>query len=899
MTLSADQMARMSRLLDEALPLDRPGRRQWLDALGVEHRDIAGALERALLETASETAARDPLATLPKILDDAYPAGSHLMPGQLVGPYRLLRLLGHGGMAEVWLAQRADGSLQRDVALKLPRVSQVRPDLAGRFELERNILASLEHPNIARLYDAGDAPDGMPYLSMEYVAGQTITQWCDGHRLGVPERLRLFIEILGAVQYAHERNVIHRDLKPSNILVGEAGRVRLLDFGVARLLGGGAPAGALTREYGRAMTPEYASPESVLGEHGGAAGDIYSLGVVLHELLTGRRPRILPAPTSAGDPLPGIAADAPPPSSTVDADFVSVRGTTRDALARRLRGDLDAIVLKALARRPEDRYASARAFADDLERYLCGAPVSARRGRFAYELSKFLMRHKAESVAAFLALVVLAGLGYEVVHRDRAGESGLAGASVAPDIQSGGVSAVAPDDRSIAVLPFLDLSERHDQEYFSDGLTEELIDRLTRIGNLRVIARTSSFYFKGKQVTVGEIARALHVSHVLEGSVRKAGDAVRITVQLVRAADGAHLWSESYDRNVSNIFRLQDEIAGTVAQALKSTFESGGRPQRVGDVNPDAYNLLLQGNYFIDRNSREDAQKAVDRYTEAIQLDPNFAMAWARLAKARNRQANNGWIPIVEGNAQAREAIARSMALDPNLAFAQYVAGSLEEDFNWDWEAAARHYRRALELDPTNSRIQIALAGIDARHSGRYDPVIEIARRALSRDPLNSLISLELGNALLYAGRVPDADAALRKLLELNPTFAGGQSLLAQCLLLQNRLAEALAAAQREPDESWRLSSLPAIYWALGRKADSDAALAALEGKHAEGFAFEVAEMHAFRGENDAAMSWLERAFRQRDAGLVDLKFDPFLRELRPDPRFQALLRKLNLADAR
>jgi TolB-like protein len=448
-------------------------------------------------------------------------------------------------------------------------------------------------------------------------------------------------------------------------------------------------------------------------------------------------------------------------------------------------------------------------------------------------------------------------------------------------------------DKSIAVLPFVDMSEKHDQEYFSDGLSEELIDRLSHSNDLRVISRTSSFYFKGKQATVGEIASTLQVNHVLEGSVRKAGDALRITAQLIRASDGSHVWSQTYERTLSDIFKVQDEIAGTVAAAMKVALNE---PRRVATApaNTEAYNLLLQGNYFLDRNTRPDTEKAVAYYQEAIALNPDYAPAWARLAAANANQAASGWILISEGVARARNALQRAVRIDPNFPDAHRQLGQLYRDFDWDWGAAQAEFARALDLDPSNAKAGLGMAMLRL-YRGQFDEWIDLSRQQIARDPLDTGLLGLLAWMLFDAGRLEESVATGRKLLELNPSGASTRAILAFALLAMGQYAEALDASLKEPDEAWRLSVLPIVYWAMGRRAESDQTLHQLEEKYAAGSAYNIAEMYAYRGEADAAFRWLDRAYQQHDPGMAMSRIDPLLRNLHRDPRYQALLLKMKL----
>lgn len=416
MTLSVAQMATMSRLLDEALPLNAAERRDWLDELPDEYREFVQQLREALLPEAAQAVEMKSLSTLPKlaVLDhEGQAATSGLQPGAHVGPYELIQPLGAGGMAEVWLARRADGAFKREVALKLPKLTKLRADIEQRFARERDILASLEHPLIARFYDAGIDPGGLPYLAMEYVRGKPLTSRCDADRLGIRERIGLILRVLEAVQYAHDKQVIHRDLKPSNILVTESGHVRLLDFGVSKMLGetDEEQLTQLTGIYGRALTPDYASPELLHGDAVDARSDIYSLGVLLYEMLTGSRPYRLKKTTSIDMLEHAIAtADVQKPSNRCESPASAARNTTPDALTRQLHGDLDAIVLKALAKQPAERYQSADALADDLQRHLRHEAVCARSVTPGYRLRKLTSGHRTlVSLCAAAAVMLMAG----------------------------------------------------------------------------------------------------------------------------------------------------------------------------------------------------------------------------------------------------------------------------------------------------------------------------------------------------------------------------------------------------------------------------------------------------------------------------------------------------------
>jgi adenylate cyclase len=463
---------------------------------------------------------------------------------------------------------------------------------------------------------------------------------------------------------------------------------------------------------------------------------------------------------------------------------------------------------------------------------------------------------------------------------------------------SGPAAAKAVDttisEKSIAVLPFVNMSADKEQEYFSDGLSEELIDRLSHSQDLKVISRTSSFYFKGKQATIGEIANTLHVSHVLEGSVRKSGRALRITAQLIRTADGIHLWSQTYDRNLADVFKVQEEIAGTVATSLKAALTSTARGQSTS-TNVEAYNLLLQGVFFYHRFNAADLQRAVELFQKAVDLDPNYAVAWAWLAEVYFIMATSGSTHGADDIPKARATAARALKLDPTLAHPHYVLARISLFLDWDWSAARAQYQRTLDLDPDLLGAAAGLAYLNGGMYGRWDEQIAIRKKATERDPLDTGALNNLMVDLFLAGHNEESLAAARQLLLLNPSSDGAHSNMTFPLLLLGRPDEALAAAQKEADEISRLSVLPVAYWALGRKAESDAALKELETKYALDAAYSIAEMHAYRGEIDSAFQWFDRAYRQHDGGMIQVRVDPLLQNLHKDQRYKSVLVKMKL----
>ena len=449
------------------------------------------------------------------------------------------------------------------------------------------------------------------------------------------------------------------------------------------------------------------------------------------------------------------------------------------------------------------------------------------------------------------------------------------------------------EDRSIAVLPFANLSEDKANEHFADGLSEELLNLLSRLPGLRVVARTSSFSFKGRAAGADEIARELKVTHLLEGSVRRSGSRVRISAQLIRATDSSHVWSRSFDRDLSDIFAVQDEIASAVAGELALQLISRS-PPKARPTDPRAYALYLEGRHYFSLLSASGFEQAIPALEGALAIDPRFGPAWATLGALYWGQANNSLIPYEEGARRARQASEKALSLDPEQAEPLSLLGLLDVIEQRDAALGLRRIARALELEPHNQRV-LSRASNVARMRGRTDEAIRYAEQALRADPLSPNAHAVLGLSYYYAGRLDDAEAMRRRLLTLSPGWLSGHYYLGRILLERGDTRAALAAMEQEPSAMWRLTGLALVQHALGNRAASDAAIEKLRKEDPVGIAYQFAEIHAYRGEIDSAFEWLERAEATHDSGLSDAITNPVMRNLHADPRWAAFMARLRL----
>jgi len=784
-----------------------------------------------------------------------------LTVGQLLGGrYRIERELAEGGMGVVYLAHDEQVPGER-FAIKVLK-EELRPEALTLLREEVHKTRKLSHPNIVDVHSVN--VDGQRlYVLMEYLEGKSLDVLLAeefGRGMSFSHAWPIIEDVGAALGNAHDHNVIHSDLKPANVFLTTSGRTKLLDFGIARVSRGPL---LHARSGPRALTPAYASCEMLEGREADRRDDIYSFACVIYEMLCGERPfGELTALEARED-----AARMPP-----------LRGLSREQ---------NAALAQALAFDREARTGTVETLLAGLAAH---TPLRARP--LAFLGAAILV------VIAAVCLTYLLDRWWVSRHSvvvERATSNAQQAFPVAATPTTG--AAVNPPPDSIAVLPFVNMSGDPKQEYFSDGLSEELIDHLVHSTDLKVIARTSSFQFKGKPEDVRSIARKLAVTHLLEGSVRKHGRQLRITAQLIRASDGVYLWSHAYDRAEAEIFKVQDEIAEQVSQALRVALRNG---YREGNQQLDvrAYNLVLEGNYFKARRTLRDVEQAARLYQQAIDVNPDYPLAWARLASAYLTEEILKGLPSEDQNKRILDALERAIRLDPNLVWAYYTRGGFEMNVTWNWAAAQADTQHMREIDPRFVLLPRAFGDI-AFTFGEVDRALELYEDDLERNPLDPDTLDRLGIALCAANRLQQCLETRLRLLQLHPEYGGVNRSVGLAHLYLGQLAAALAAMQREPNEDYRLAGLAIVYSVMGRRAESDAALNSLIEKFASSDAYRIAEVHAYRGEIAEAFRWLNLAYRDHNFPMVGLKAEPLLRNLHGDRRFQALLSRMRLTGRR
>jgi TolB-like protein/tRNA A-37 threonylcarbamoyl transferase component Bud32/Flp pilus assembly protein TadD len=771
--------------------------------------------------------------------------------------YRLERELGGGGMSRVFLAEET--SLGRHVVVKV-----LPPELAAsinveRFKREIHLAAGLQHPHIVPLLVAAES-SGLLYYTMPFIDGESLRARLvrDG-ALPVTDAVRLLREVADALSYAHEHGVVHRDIKPENILLSR-GHAAVADFGVAKALSASTNASEITSVGLVVGTVAYMAPEQAVGDlmtdH---RADLYSLGIVAYELLTGRTP-------FSGRPIQALlAAHATEPPAPV--------GLRRPGL----NPSVSTLVMRMLEKRPDDRPRDADEVLRQLElaekRRTTGArvPFSRRGWRLI------------AGVAAVIAIVAAAAGAY-VLRRSGAAKPTSTDA--------------AEPITSVAVLPFANVGGDPKQEYFADGMTDELASAIAKVEGLRVAARSSAFAFKGASVDMHDVAAKLHVQRVIEGSVRREGTRLRISAQLVNVADALTLWSETYERNANDVFQVQDEIARAIVSALRGRLTPQTPPAIARPTSVDAYNLYLQGRYFANRRSTADLEAAASYFSQALARDSTYAAAWAGLADAYGLMNAYGRLSPKNAFPKARAAATRALALDSTLADAHTSLGFIRLFYEWDFPAADQEFQRAFRLDPRYATARLYHAWYFIALGRTGDALAEVAR-AQTLEPRAPIIQTRIASMLYFSNRYEEAIAQCKRVLEIDSTYALARTQLGQAYAQVGHFADAIAQFQRAPELSSRYEG-GGLGYALamsGHRAEALQLAADIEASSQTQFANPeaVALIYAGLGDKPQAIRWLEKAYEERPWSMVAIAAEPMLESLHSEPQFAALVRKVGV----
>lgn len=786
-----------------------------------------------------------------------------LQLGDKLGAYQVLGTIGAGGVGEVYRAR--DTLLKREVAIKVLAGSYSRdPQKLRQFQQEAEAAAALNHPNILSIYQIGEQ-DGIPYIVTELLHGKTLREYRGNAALPYEEALDFALQIAHGLAAAHAKRIVHRDLKPDNIFITDDRRAKILDFGLAELLpielpsDADAPTAEHAVEPGKMMgTLRYMSPEQVRGQRADTRSDIFAFGAILYEMLAGRR--AFQGETFA-DTIGAILKENPPPLSQT---------------AKGVPLGLERIVFRCLDKNPVQRFQSASDLAFALEeltdtrtalRYATQSPAQARSFGFL-----------PLGIAIITLIVIVLGWRF---WSSRAGFS--SGHRV----------------RSIAVLPFQNLSGDSAEDYFVEGMTDELTTELANIAALRVVSRTSSMRYKPGSKSMPEIAQELKVDGVIAGSVLRSGGTVRITTQLVDARNDQQLWGRTYSREVKDVVQLQNELAHDIAEQIRITVtpEERQRLASTKPINPEAYEAYLKGRYYWNRTSEDQLRVAKKYFQQAISIDPNYAPAYAGLAdfywatdELEPRQAMQ----------RAKENVLKALELDGELAEAHKTLAMVKFYADWDWPGADAEFRRALELNPNYAEGR-RLYSVYLFELGRHNDALNEAQAAQKLDPLSLTTAVTVGWAYYYSRQYDRAIELCRNLIDLDANFFGAHDCLGSAYLNKGQFAEAIAECQRATSgaghDAIRESSLGRAYALAGQTAQARQILAnfASTAQHSYVPPYVFAILYTALSDKDNAFAWLDKAYQAHDPYLVKLRVDDTLDSLRGDPRFAQLLQRVGL----
>ena len=862
--MNPDRWQKLKSILAEALEQESPSARSVVIGRScADDVDLLHEIE-SLMAEADQTGSFEECA---ENLAIAVPQEDASEIGRRVGAYIIIREIGHGGMGTVYLAARADGYFEKQVAIKVLNRGAATEDVVRRFRAEREVLARLDHPNIARLMDAGTMDDGRPYFVMEYIDGVPIIRFVEEKGLEFHERLDLFLKVSAAVEAAHRNSVIHRDLKPNNILVNHEGEPKLLDFGIAKVIATQTNPLEITSFRQQRLTPMSASPEQVKGEPITVLSDIYALGVVLYEMLTGVRPHRFETSHPSDEELIEVVCNQLP-----SLPSLAVKDRARQ---RRLRGDLDAILVRALQKDPNLRYSSVGEFAQDIRRHLAGQLVQARGNKLGYRVTTALLHNRKVQIASAAAMLCLIALGLAIALRSHLNK-----------VQAGSVLR-ASAKTSIAVLPFDSPTPDKENNYFADGVQDAILTNLANVSALKVVSRSSVAEYQGKERNASEIGRALGVSYILEGRVQKTSDHVRIDARLIDTRTSATVWAQQYDRALEDLFGVESDVAQAIVSQLKAKLSM---EERAAIENRPTRDMLAYDLYLRARESffQDNCERSIRLLDQVIARDPQFALAYSSLAEGHLYIYRFTGDMAPDRLDRAKRAADTALQLAPklpqsHLAEAQYYYYGLR-----DYGRALAELSTARSLGGEQAEF-VDLSALIERRLGRWNDAIRDGERAAELDPQNPFVVNELVESYLAVRRFADADRTAEKAIKAAVTRSAHLwSLRSEALLGMGRIDEARTVIDSSPEGMGRMYQQ--VWVALYARDFAHASKVLSEAAPAEKQSHNVPLLEATiaRAQGDVS----------RARSLFQIARDRILVKLGERPNDPSLFSDLSLADA-
>ncbi len=890
--LTAERWKKIKELFLAALEREADERTGFLDEVCNGDDDLRREVESLLAEHDQPDNLIDRPAfeiTADLLVTDELPSAI----GRIIGPYKITKQIGRGGMGEVYLAQ--DTRLGRRVALKLlPSHFTIDRDRLRRFKQEARAASALNHPNIITIHEVGQV-DAAHFIATEFIEGHTLRSSIGEAGMKSAEAIDVAIQVASALRAAHEAGIVHRDIKPENIMVRPDGYVKVLDFGLAKLTernamtdDTGVSFTAIETDPGVVMgTVSYMSPEQARGLAMDERTDIFSLGVVLYEMIAGRVPF---EGATMSDVIVAILEKQPPALSTY----------TTDAPA-----EIEASINKALEKKREDRYQTAKEMLDDLRKLKQDLEIQARiESSAAEELPAGVrMRASSEQASAATATAVTATNAAHITGRIKLHKRGVMIALMALLLIASVIAGVlllavpAKTIDSIAVMPFANASNDPNTDYLPDGVTESLINSLSLLPGLKVMARGTVFTYKGREVDPRKIGEDLKVQAVVMGRILQRGQMLTVTAELVDTSDGSQLWGKQYNTTPSEILAVQESISQDITDKLGVSDEQKKRLAKRYTENTEAYQLYLRGRYHWNKRTKDSLSKSIDYFQEAIEKDPAYGLAHAGIADAYIILGNYQYLAPADAYPKAEAAAKMALKINDTLAEAHTSLAHVKHRYFWDWAGAEAEFRRAIELNPTYPPAHQWYA-ILLSYMGRKEEAIEEAKLSQKLDPLSLTINSGLGWNYYFARRYNEAIAVYEKTLELDTNFVTAHGYIGMAYEAKGMHEQAIASFQKALQLQNRpeyLAWLGHVYAMSGRREKAEKMLEELKSLSRQSYvsAYHMAFLYLGLGDKDRALEHLERACEERSSSMIALKADPVFDTLHTDARFQDLMQRM------